>query len=184
MPAARLGEFIQSTRRACEQANLTSVVILDDGSRPPEQVEKFIAAYASTGLDGLWLAAMPRYVGVTGRTAFLHERFRLSRNNPGEMARRVKEVDTSDPFVMLYVLEWHNVGDVIRDFVRGLDESCVVVSPTEMADVIRQWSATRPASSYANAQLIAGRPDVAEGLGAVTTGDGEFTIVEHAGSRC
>jgi hypothetical protein len=184
VPGKYLGEFIQSTSRACEQADIRSVVILDSSSRPAAQVENFISAYASAGFDGLWLAGMPRYVGVTGHTAFLHEKFRLNRQNPDEIARRVKEVDTVHPFVMLYVTEWDNVGDAVREFVRGLDDSCVVVSPTEMAELIRQWSSSRPASVYANAREITALPGTAQGLAPVSNGDGEFTIVDREGMRC
>jgi GxGYxY sequence motif in domain of unknown function N-terminal/GxGYxYP putative glycoside hydrolase C-terminal domain len=179
MTTTRLAAFIGSTRRACQKADIKSIVIVDDSSRPPTQVAGFINAYASAKFDGLWLAAMPRYVGAMKGTAFLNERFRLGRNNPAEVAQQVKQVKTDSPFVMIYVNEWEKVGDVIRDFVQGLDDSCVLVSPTEMADLIRQCPSLNAAM-----RQIAARPDAAEGLTPVRSGDGELTIVERDGVRC
>lgn len=179
MTATRLGEFIQSTRHACQQADLTSTVILDDGSRPPTQVAGFINAYATAKFDGLWLAAMPDYVGAMGGTAFLNERFRLSRDNTAEIARQVKAVKTDNPFVMIYVNAWNNVGEVIRDFAPGLDDSCLLVSPTEMADLIRQW-----VSANASLRQVVARPDALDGLTPIANEDGGFTVVERSGARC
>ena len=179
MPRTRLGVFITSTRRACERADLTSIVILDEGSRPREQVASFINAYAIGKFDGLWLAAMPRYVGLMQRTAFVNERFRLGRDNVAEVASRVKEVKPSDPFVMIYVNAWDKVGNVIRDFAADLDDSCVLVTPTEMAALIRQW-----ATVWASVRQIVARPGSNEGLSPVSSGDGEFSQTEQNGTPC
>lgn len=179
MTATRLSAFIGSTRRACQSADINSIVILDDASRPPAQVTDFINAYASAKFDGLWLAAMPKYIGVMGNTPFLNERFRLRRDNPAEIAQQVKEMKTGNPFVMIYVNEWNKVGDVIRDFTQGLDDSAVLVSPTEMADLIRQWM-----SVNVNLRQVAARPDALEGLTPITNADGEFTVVERSGVHC
>jgi hypothetical protein len=179
MSIARLGEFIQSTRRVCEQADIHSIVILDDGGRPAAQVANFINAYAAGKFDGLWLAAMPRYVGAMGQTAFVNEQFRLGPDNTAEIARRVKQVKANSPFVMIYVNAWENVGDVIRNFAQGLDDSCALVSPTEMANLIRQW-----VTANVNRQQVTARPDAVEGLVPVRSGDGEFAVMERDGVRC
>ena len=179
MGAAGLATFIAATRTACQTADIRSIVILDDSSRPPTQVGSFINAYALAKFDGLWLAAMPDYLGVTGDTAFVNERFRLSRDNPGEIAQQVKQVRVENPFVMVYVDAWKNVGDTIRDFSRGLDDSCVVVSPAEMADLIRQW-----VSKNAGLQQVSARPEALEGLEPVENEDGEFSVVTRNGSSC
>jgi hypothetical protein len=157
------------------------MVILDDGARPYAQVAAFLNAYASADLDGLWLAAMPRNVGAVKNTAFLNEQFRLGHDNAAEIARQVGSMDISKPFVMIYVNGWDNVGNVVGDFSQGLNSSSVIVSPTEMAKLIRQW-----ASAYVNIREISARPDSGQGLTPVNAadGDGKFSIVDHEKSRC
>src|SRR5262249_53285472 len=81
MPRAQLAEFVRLTRQFCDRADLRSLTILDGPARPGDQVAAFLGAYASANFDGLWLAAMPKYAGAIGRTAFLNERFRLGGGN-------------------------------------------------------------------------------------------------------
>jgi len=80
---------------------------------------------------------------------------------------------------MIYVNVWNNVGEVVRDFSQGLDDSCVVVSPTEMADLIRQW-----VTKNAGLQQVAAQPEALEGLEPVENQDGEFSVVTRNGSKC
>jgi hypothetical protein len=179
MTTAHLREFVQSTITACKEADITSVVILDNGSRPAAQVANFINTYASADFDGLWLAAMPRNVGVSKRTAFLNEQFRLGQNNAADTAHQVNELNTKNPFVMAYVNAWDNVGKVADDFSSNLNKSCLLVSPTEMADLIRQW-----AGVFTSVREILARPDSSQGLTPVNAGDGIFTIAEREQARC
>lgn len=179
MTTTHLRGFVESTRKACKNADITSIVILDDGSRPFAQVATFLNAYASADFDGLWLAAMPRNLGAVKDTAFLNEQFRLGRDNAAETALQVGSMDINKPFVMVYVNGWDNVGTVVQDFSHGLNNSSVIVSPTEMAKLIRQW-----ASAYANIHEISTRPDFSQGLFPVNAEDGKFTIVDHQQVRC
>ena len=43
---------------------------------------------------------------------------------------------------------------------------------------------SRPVSAYAHAREISVRPDHAAGLTAISAGDGQFTLVDRAGTRC
>jgi len=142
MSGVNLNGFVHLTQRACEQADISSIVILDNGGRPPAQVAYFINAYATANFNGLWLAAMPRYVGAMKGTAFLSERIRIGDKTGGEVAQDVKTQDIKSngidyPFFMIY---GGITPEFLRDFRNNLDGSCVVVSPTEMADLIRQWN--------------------------------------------
>jgi hypothetical protein len=180
MIPVHLRQFIQTTRRLCDAADLSALTILDKGDRPRAQVAGFINAYASAKFDGLWFIAMPRYAGVAGGgTAFLNERFRLGPRNAAEIARQVKTARTGGPFIMIYVDGWETTAQTLREFVAGLDDSCVLVSSTEMADLMRQW-----ASAYAKVQEISSRPDADEGLFPVSNEDGVFAIVKQDGVRC
>ena len=179
LPSAQLDPFIASTRAAFERADLRSTVIQDDPGRPPLQVGRFLNAYGSAHLDGLWLVGMPAYIGVAEGAAFAGERFRLGRDNAAATAQHVKEVRMSNPFVMIYVNAWENVGDVIRDFAQNLDETCVLVSPTEMAALIRQWI-----TAIARLRQLEARPESLQGLTPVPNPDGPFTTVYRSGVRC
>src|SRR5262249_31388368 len=106
-------------------------------------------------------------------------RLRSSRANPDELAEKIRERNGNGPFFMIYLDGWDTTGKYLRDFVKGLDDSCVLVSPTEMSDLMRRW-----ASVYAKAQDISSQPDKDEGLSPVSNGDGAFTIVERDGVRC
>ena len=183
MPRAQLAEFVRLTRQFCDRADLRSLTILDVPSRPGNQVAAFLATYASAGFDGLWLAAMPKYVGAIGRTAFLNERFRLGGGNQREIARQVNECN--EPFILIYVSGWEIGAAMLREFVAGLNDSCVLVSSSEMAEMLRQWqSGTGPTSAYSNARLLSATPAASQGLKPVSVPDGAFTIVEREGAQC
>lgn len=180
MGAAQLDRFVQSTRETCTNADLTSVVILDDPGRPPATVEAFIKTYSEAGFAGLWLAAMPKYIGTARQTAYASERLRLlGRQNAADTAHRVKESRTTNPFFMIYVGAWETKGEDLQTFAENLDDRCVVVSATEMADLIRQWSA---ASS--KIRQIEARPRASSGLEAMNSADGAFTMDDQGGSPC
>lgn len=179
MTAADLWQFVQHTRRSCDFADIRSLTILDKGDRPVLQVGRFINAYASAKFEGLWFIAMPRYVGVAGQTAFLNESFRLGPHNAGEIAQQLNASKPSDAFVMVYVDGWETTAQTLNEFVKDLNNSCVLVSATEMADLIRQRN-----SAYAKVQEVSARPEADEGLVPVRNDDGQFVIVEQDGVRC
>lgn len=179
MGASRLGTFVAATHRACQTADINSVLIQDEPTRPPAQVASFIHAYAQQKFDALWLIAMPSYIGVMGDTAFVTERFRLFPENSAEIAHNVNLIRACDPFALVQVSGWEKVSETIRDFSQRLDESCVMVSATEMADLVRQWTAAN-----ARRQQVSARPGALEGLMPVANEDGPFSVVERSGARC
>jgi hypothetical protein len=142
MSPENLGKFVELTRQVCEQADIHSISVLDDGSRPPAQRLRFVEAYARANFDALWLVAAPRFIGVSGQTAFVSEWFRLGSNNAKDIARQVREL-TDIPFALVYVDGWSVNPQLIREFTQGLDDTCTVVSPAEMAQLIRQWKPAR-----------------------------------------
>jgi len=186
MNLTQVYDFVRLTAAACEQADLRSIALLDDGSRPAAPVLNYLRAYATQKFDGLWLVAMPMFVGISGETAYLNERFRLGRDNAAEIARRVKETKTANPFIMVYVDGWTGTGKPLSEFVEQLDDTCVLVSPTEMARLIRQSNAAsaRPASAYSSVRQLNSLPGDAEGLTPVPAEDGKFTVTEQNGTAC
>ena len=184
MPKALLAEFVRLTRQFCDRADLRSITILDGPTRPGSEVAAFLGTYASANFEGLWLAAMPKYAGALGRTAYLNERFRLGGGNQREIARQVNEC--KDPFILIYVSGWEIGGGMLREFVSGLDASSVLVSSSEMAEMLRQWQSGQggPTSTYSNARLLSASTGASQGLKALSLPDGTFTMVEREGAQC
>ena len=131
-------EFVRQTRQACQRADIRSVAILDNGSRPAAQVFGFIQAYAAAKFDGLWLLAMPNYVGVSGSTAFASENYRLRGDNSKALVAAIANMKDNQPFAVIYLPAGADM-DYLREFVNDLDRTSIIVSPTEMAGLIRKW---------------------------------------------
>ncbi len=112
------------------------MAVLDDSGRSPAAVKFFISVYAGAQFDALWLMAMPQYTGVYGHTAFASERFRMNPDNTVSTAQKIKSMPADNPFAVIYTSAKVST---LKTFSAALDDSCVVVSPTEMADLIRQW---------------------------------------------
>jgi len=136
--SVQLMEFVRQTRQVCQRADIRSVAILDKGSRPAAQVFGFIQAYAAAKFDGLWLLAMPSYVGVSGSTAFASENYRLRGDNSKKVVAAMANMKDDQPFAVIYLPAGADM-DYLREFVTDLNRNSIIVSPTEMAGLIRQW---------------------------------------------
>ncbi len=138
LSSVQLMEFVRQTRQACERADIRSVAILDNGSRPVAQVSGFIQAYAAAKFDALWLLAMPSYVGVSGSMAFASESHRLRGDNSKALVAAIANMKDDQPFAVIYLPAGADM-DYLREFVNELNRASIIVSPTEMASLIRQW---------------------------------------------
>ena len=134
----QLMEFVQQTRQACERADIRSVAILDNGSRPAAQVFGFIQAYAEAKFDGLWLMAMPTFLGVSDTTVFANEDYRLKGDNSKAIVAAIADQKDDQPFAVIYLPAGADM-DYLREFVSDLNRAFTIVSPTEMARLIREW---------------------------------------------
>ena len=138
LSSVQLLEFVRQTRRACERADIRSVAILDNGSRPAPQVFGFIQAYAAAKFDALWLMAMPTFIGVSGSTAFANENYRLRGDNSKALIAAIANMKDDQPFAVIYLPAGAEM-DYLRGFVNDLKTTSIIVSPSEMASLIRQW---------------------------------------------
>jgi hypothetical protein len=99
-------------------------------------VDRFVAAYAAEKFDGLWLIAMPLRVSVVQQTAVASERMRPPNGNGKELAATLQQLPIDPPFIFVY---GGMSPRLVRELSENINDSCVIVSATEMAKLIRQW---------------------------------------------
>ncbi len=139
MTADALGAFCKKTADASRKADLTSVVTLDQRGRRIEDVRRWVAAYGKAGVKALWLADMPPHEGEAGGTTYLGEAVRLGKD-AATAARAVNGRAKDHRFTFVYVFAWELSAPMLADFVAGLDKDIAIVSPSEMAGLMRAKS--------------------------------------------
>lgn len=133
-----LETFARKTGRACADADIRSVTVLDQGDRPWPVVERFIDAFAGVGLRGVWLAGMGAPAGTVRGAAHLGESVRLGASG-GRVAERVNALAQERRFIFVYAHAWEASGKVLSDFADALAPDVRMVTASEMADAMR-WA--------------------------------------------